>query len=281
MTYSTKAGMKMPDMQLTNIQGVDLEVHDSGGPGEPVVFVHGGMGDECFAVIQEPSLTERHRVIHYHRRGYGRSTTEGLPLTIQQQAVDCRAVMRHLGIERTHMAGLSYGGTILLQFAVDYPEAVQSLALLEPGLPSVLAESAEYGEAAAAAGPLFEAGDTEGAVNTFFEAIAPGFRTRFDETLPAGWYERWIADCERVVFPHDVPALEAWQYTADDAARITAPVLNVTAARTASFFTDVHETVQSWIPHAQRAVVPDATHAMLEEQPKASAQLLAGFFARH
>ena len=189
--------------------------------------------------------------------------------------------MQHLGIDRAHMVGLSYGGKILLQFAVDFPESVQTLALLEPGLPSVTAESAEFREAASAAAPLFEAGDTEGALNTLFETIAPGFRTRFDKTLPAGWYERWIADCERVIFPHDMPELQAWQYTADNAAKITAPVLNVTGARTASFFTDIHETVQEWIPHSKRAVVPDATDAMLEEQPKASAELLAGFFARH
>ena len=246
----------MPDLKLTNINGVELELYDTGGPGEPVVFVHGGMGDECYAVIQEPALTERFRVIHYMRRGWGNSTTDGLPLTIAQQAEDCRAVMRHLGIEKAHLAGLSYGATILLQFAGDFPEAVHTLALLEPGLPSVLEASAEYGEATAAAGALLEAGDLEGGLNALFETIAPGFRITFDATLPAGWYECWLADCERALFPHDVPELNAWQFTGEDAAKITAPVLNVTGAKTASFFTDIHETVQQWIPHAERARRP-------------------------
>jgi pimeloyl-ACP methyl ester carboxylesterase len=273
--------MQMPDLKLTNINGVELEIYDTGGDGEPVVFVHGAMGDECYAVIQEPALTDRFRVVLYMRRGWSNSTTDGLPLTIAQQAEDCRAVMRHLGIEKAHLAGVSYGGTILLQFAVDFPETVHTLALMEPGLPSVLETSAEYGEAMAAVGPLLEAGDIEGTLNALFETIAPGFRSRLDETLPAGWYERWLADCERVNFPHDVPELNAWQFTGEDAAKITAPVLNMTGAKTASFFTDVHNTLQSWIPHAERAVVPDSTHAMPEEQPKASAELLAGFFSRH
>jgi len=273
--------MEIPNMQLRTINGVELEVHDSGGSGEPVVFIHGACGDNGFAFIQESALTGRHRVIYYHRRGYGRSTTEGLPLTIQQQAGDCRAVMQHLGIDRAHMAALSYGGTVLLQYAVDYPESVQTIALMEPGLPSVFAESAEFGEAFAAATAHLESGDIERAHNTCFEFLVPGFRSRFDDLLPAGWYERWIADFERVIFPHDLPELQAWQYTADDAAKITAPVLNVTGARTASLFTDIHETVQEWIPHSERAVVPDASHAISEDQPKASAELLAGFFARH
>jgi hypothetical protein len=36
--------------------------------GEPVVFVHGAMGDECAAVLAEPVLANRFRLIHYHRR---------------------------------------------------------------------------------------------------------------------------------------------------------------------------------------------------------------------
>ena len=273
--------MQMPDLKLTSINGVELELYDTGGDGEPVAFVHAPIRHECYAVIQEPALTGRFRVIHYMRRGWGKSSTDGLPLTIAQQAEDSRAVMQHLGINRAHLVGQSYAGAILLQFAVDFPEAVHTLALLEPGLPSVLETSAEHGAAMAAVGPLLEAGDVEGALNAAFETIAPGFRSSFDKTLPAGWYGRWVADLERVGFPHEIPALNVWQFTAEDAAKITAPVLNVTGAKTASFFTDIHNTVQQWIPHAERAVVPDSTHAMLEEQPKASAEILAGFFSRH
>jgi pimeloyl-ACP methyl ester carboxylesterase len=273
--------MQRPDMKLTDIAGVELQFFDTGGTGEPIVFVHGGMGDECYAVIQEPALTERFRVIHYMRRGWGNSSTNGLPLSIAQQAADCRAAMRHAGVDRAHLAGLSYGGMILLQFSVDFPEAVHTLALMEPALPSVLANSVEYREAMASAGVLLEAGRIDGALNALFETIAPGFRHRFDETLPPGWYERWLSDCERVVFPYDVPALDDWHFTAEDAAKITSPVLNMKGARTASFFTDIHETVQSWIPHAESTVVPDATHAMLQENPRASAEILADFFGRH
>ena len=39
----------VPAMQLTNINGVDLDLFDSGGSGEPVVFIHGGMRDGCAA----------------------------------------------------------------------------------------------------------------------------------------------------------------------------------------------------------------------------------------
>src|SRR4051812_14227987 len=95
-------------MQNAEINGMELEIWDRGS-GEPVVFVHGGMGDECAAVLAEPALANRFRLIHYHRRGYGNSEAPKAPVSIPQQAADCRAVMRHLGVERAHCVGQSGG----------------------------------------------------------------------------------------------------------------------------------------------------------------------------
>lgn len=51
MTYP----VERPAMELTPVDGIDLELYDRGS-GEPVVFVHGGSTDECSAVLQEPAL---------------------------------------------------------------------------------------------------------------------------------------------------------------------------------------------------------------------------------
>src|SRR3989304_1701633 len=127
-------------MQLADINGAQLEIRERGS-GEPVVFVHGGMGDECAAVVKEPALANRYRPIDYHRRGWGNSSRAEGPVSIAQQVADCRAVIEHLGVQRAHFVGQSYGGVIVLQLALDAPEAVHSLAVLEPGLPSVLFNS--------------------------------------------------------------------------------------------------------------------------------------------
>ena len=266
-----------PPMDLTAVDGIELDIHDRGS-GEPVVFVHGGSTDECYAVIQEPALAERFRVIHYQRRGWGRSSHDGLPLSIQQQSADCRAVMLHSGIDRAHLVGLSYGGAILLQFALDYPDAVHSLALVEPGLPGEL-EDPELGTAFEEAIALYAAGDKEGTVRTAFGAICgESFEATFDQTLPAGWFERWVADVD-TLFLHDLPALESWEFTADDAARIDAPVLNMTGSD--SKFQGAYETIQSWIPHAEPVMVGGATHCIFEMAPQGAAERLAKFFSHH
>ena len=56
------------------------------------------------------------------------------PFMIGQQVADARALLRHLGITRAHIAGHSYGAAIALQWALDAPDEVQSLALLEAPL---------------------------------------------------------------------------------------------------------------------------------------------------
>ena len=272
--------MDLPVMQLTEINGVQLEVWDRGS-GEPVVFVHGGMGDECLAMLAEPALTSRYRLIHYHRRGWGKSERPESPLTLPQQAADCRAVMRHVGVERAHIVGQSYGGAILLQMALDAPDAVHTLALLEPALLAIVGSSPEFNAAGAKAASLYEAGDVAGATDTFGrEVCGADYRAVFDQTLPPGYFERWVADWD-TGFQPDGPGLGSWTFTREDAARIVQPVINMRGANTRPYFHVVYETIQKWLPQAENFVVPQATHAMLQTNPKAVAERLASFFSSH
>jgi pimeloyl-ACP methyl ester carboxylesterase len=267
-------------MQGTEINGVELEIWDRGS-GEPVVFVHGAMGDECAAVLAEPALANHFRLIHYHRRGYGNSEGSEAPVSIPQQVADCRAVLQHLGVERAHCVGQSYGGVILLQMALDFPDAVHSLALLEPALPSVLGNSQAFSELVVKAAAIYSSGHKADAIETFAQELGGvDFRAVFDQTLPPGNFERWVADAD-TIFQSDLPALQPWQFTREDAARIRQPVLNLRGAKTTPYFREIHETVRTWLPHAETSELPDATHAMLQTNPKGAAERLVSFFSRH
>ena len=272
--------MTLQAMQLTKISGVSLEIRDEGS-GEPIVFVHGSMGDECAAVVTEPALANHYRIIDYHRRGYGDSECPEIPVGISQQSADCRAILHHLDVERAHFVGQSYGGVIILQIALDAPELVHSLALLEPALPSVLFNSPEFGALAAKVTPLYESGDKTGAIDTFGrEVCGVDFRAVFDQTLPPGNFERWVADAD-AVFRSDIPSLQPWQFTREDAARISQPVLNLRGANTKPYFREIYETVRTWLPHSENFVVPQASHAILQTNPKGAAERLASFFSSH
>ena len=270
-------------MQLADVNGRKFEVYDSGS-GEPVVFIH-TVRDEWYAVLAEPALAERYRLVHYHRRGFGNSTTDGVPLSIAEHAADCRAVMTHLGIERAHVAALSGAGTIQLQLALDHPEVVHSLAVLEPVLPEVTErfnqQSSEFQDVLAAAMPLLEEGRVADGIDTLFRYLGgPNYREESDRHLPPGWFERIVADWDRGL-QHDFVAMNSWAFDAEDAARITAPVLNLKAERSTNVHHALHDAIKDWIPHAENAVLPDTTHFMPETNPKGTAEILAEFFSRH
>ena len=267
--------------QRAEINGAQLEIRERGA-GEPVVFVHGAMGDECAAVVKEPALADHYRVVDYHRRGWGNSTCPEMPVSMEQQVADCRAVMRHLGVERAHFAGQSGGAQIILQLALDAPGAVHSLALLEPALPSVLWNSLQFGAVAEKAGAMYAAGDKAGAVEAFAREIGgPDFgaaSAAMDRTLPPGHFERWVAAAD-TLFQSDFQA--EWSFTSEDAARIKQPVLNMRGVSTQPYFQEIYEVVQAWFPQAENVELPNANHCMLQMNPAGAAERLASFFSRH
>jgi pimeloyl-ACP methyl ester carboxylesterase len=266
--------------QRVEVNGALLDVRERGA-GEPVLFVHGGMGDECAAVVNEPALTERFRVIDYHQRGWGNSTWPEGPYSNGLAVSDCLGVMRHLGIERSHMAGQSGGGRILLQLALDAPETVQSLAVLEPALPSVL-ENPAFVATAEKMGALYGSGDKAGAIEAFAREVGgpdfDGARAAMDKTLPPGYWERWVAAADTLF---RMFGGEPWTFTREDAAGIKCPVLNVRGADTRPYFREVYDTVAEWLPHAENFVLPNANHCMLQMNPRGAAERLADFFSQH
>src|SRR5262245_53235056 len=121
-------------MQRVAFAGNEIE-YETVGAGEPVVFVHHGAGADWFTpLLKEPALLGRFRLVHFHRVGYAGSSRLAGPLTFDQEASRFHGFMHELGITRAHVVGHSASGCMALQFALDVPDAVHSLALLEPAL---------------------------------------------------------------------------------------------------------------------------------------------------
>jgi pimeloyl-ACP methyl ester carboxylesterase len=258
----------------------ELEVR---GAGEPVVLVHGSHIADAFApLVAEPALLERYRLVRYHRRGFAGSTRPPGPLSIAQQAADCRALMGSLNIERAHLVGHSYGGVIALQLALDAAEAVHSLALLEPALLTVPSRQ-QLMEPLGPVAQMYEAGDKAGAVDAFLQAVCgAGYRGALDRTVPGGFAQ--AASDADTFFGIEMPALQEWSFTPEAAGRITQPVIAVLGADSDAVWPgwgEGHRRVREWLPQAEPLVVPGATHTLQMQNPRGVAEGLAAFFARH
>jgi pimeloyl-ACP methyl ester carboxylesterase len=204
------------------------------------------------------------------------------PFSIAQQAADCRALLRGLGIERAHVVGHSSGGVIALQLALDAPEVVHSLVLLEPALMDVPSGPVIM-EALAPAVRRYEAGEKAEAVDGFLRvAIGPAYRSVLDARLP-GAYAQAVADAD-AHFAGQAPAAGAWRLTREEAQRIDQPVLAVLGGESAADWAgwpEVQARLQEWLPQAEPVVLPGANHALPWQDPHGVAEALAAFFARH
>ncbi|HEX2033576.1 MAG TPA: alpha/beta hydrolase [Chloroflexota bacterium] len=273
-----------PMSRHLTVDGASLAYLDQGA-GEPIVFVHGGLVADAFApVLAHPALAGRYRLIAYHRRGYGMSTRAAGALTTAQQAADCLAVMRALGIERAHLAGYSYGGSIALQLALDAPQAVHSLALLEPLIPAALSDPATaqfFLDTVGAAYAKYAEGDKAGAIDTFARgAFGPSYRQGLEQALP-GAFEQMVADAD-VLFQVELPALQQWGFAWEEALRLGRPLLSAFHDDPIwSGFRQTHEALRTWLPDAVTLLLPTRSHLLQLIAPHEAAEGLGAFFARH
>ena len=265
------------------VDGTELE-YEERGSGEPVLLIHGSILADAFApLLAEPALTERHHVVSYHRRGFAGSARPEGPVSIARQAADARALLRRLGIPRVHVVGHSYGGVIALQLALDAPDTVHSLALLEPALAAVPSGERSVAAATEAAARRYQVGDRAGAVDTFLRGVigADGVAAA-RRTIP-GAFEQAVADLD-IFFETELPALLAWRFGPEEARRIGQPVLAVLGAGSdavSPVFGEIHALLRAWLPQAEPFVLPGATHALEYMNPRGMAEGLAAFFARH
>jgi pimeloyl-ACP methyl ester carboxylesterase len=264
------------EMRRAPVDGFEIAYEDRGS-GEPVVLIHAGVCADWFAnLMDEPALAGAYRLIRYHRAGYGESDRIGGPVTVAQLAAHCRELLRHLGIGRAHIVGHSSSAVIALQLALDHPDAVCSLALLETALLAV-----PSGPFAGQAIQAYGSGDKAAAVDIWMRGVCgPAYREVFDAVLP-GAIERAAADAD-AFFGQELPAVGAWSFGPGEAGAIDQPVLLVVGARSRDVntaFDERHALLRAWIPHAESFVLPAANHLMHVQNPGGLAERLAGSFA--
>ena len=274
-------------MELATVSGIKLEFEVQGS-GEPVVLVHGSiLADSDALLMRESALTERYRIIRYHRCGFAGSEHLAPPVSIAQQAEHCRALMRHLNIERTHVVGYDYGGLIALQLALDAPDAVHSLSLFEPQLLGPIPSGQQFlaeqfiNEGATSVQKMYNEGNKSEAIDTFLRLVCgQEYRKVIDQVLSPNAFERVMADID-TFFRVEVPAGRPWEFTREAAERIKQPVLSVVGANSTPMFWEVHKMVLDWLPQSEEFVLPNSTHLLQMMNPRDIAKGLASFFTRH
>jgi pimeloyl-ACP methyl ester carboxylesterase len=116
----------MPKIKTNNVETY-YEIH---GEGTPLVLIPGmGMCHKLWMAQIEP-FSQRFKVITYDVRGHGESGSSNEKYSIKLFAGDLQALLAELHVTKAHVCGLSMGGLIAQQFAIDYPDMVDKLIIV-------------------------------------------------------------------------------------------------------------------------------------------------------
>lgn len=116
----------MPELNQNN-RTIYYETH---GQGPALILIRGLGSSAVHWYAQVPALSEHFQVIIFDNRGIGRSSNDDEPFTINDLAADTVRVLDALRIERAHVLGISMGGMIAQEMAIEYPHRVNRLILV-------------------------------------------------------------------------------------------------------------------------------------------------------
>ncbi len=172
-------------MATARVNGVNLYYEETGS-GFPLIWCHEFGGDYRSWEPQVRYFSRRYRVITWNYRGYPPSEVPEDPAAYRNDILveDLAALMRHLGIERAHVGGLSMGGNVALNFGIAHPDMSESLIICGCGSGTVGRETfLAEGEKRA---QEFLAEGIEAKVRNFAGLAS---RRGFAEKDPRGWAE--------------------------------------------------------------------------------------------
>ena len=268
-------------MKHAKVNGIELE-YEVVGSGEPVLLISPVLADGFLPLLSEPALADHYQLIRYHKRGWAGSTHTPPPVSIADHAADAAAILDHLGMPRAHIAGHSSGAAVAAQLALDHPETVHTLILLELSLLSVPSGEAFFRQA----GPAFEAygsGDHEGALAIFMSAVSGLDWATCQAVLEArvpGAVAQAIKDAD-TFFGVELPALTEWAFGPDQAAAINQPVLSVLGAQTQPLWVDVADFLRASLPHVEDCTIDGVGHLLHIQRPEPVARGMAEFLGRN
>jgi 3-oxoadipate enol-lactonase len=239
------------------------------GSGTAIVFAHGMGGNHLSWWQQVPHFRERYTCVTFDHRGFGQSREAAGGPGGAAFVEDLRALLDHLGIERTHLVAQSMGGWTCLGFALRYPQRVERLVMCDThgGL-----ASDEIYAAWASAGGLMAAlpAGAHPAAGARMYAEQPALHFLYVQ----------INDLNRALDEMRATIVAAGTVTPEAAAALTLPVLFIAGEEDIVIPPRVLELAMRHFPNARLERVPEAGHSVYFERAPIFNQIVDRFLSR-
>ncbi|WP_165943551.1 alpha/beta fold hydrolase [Roseicella aquatilis] len=272
-------------MPSITVDGTPLDYAESGA-GEPLVLVHGTLGDQRYWAPQMATLGRHYRVLalslrHCWPGRWPEGDEPGGDFTIDRHVADVAGFLRALGAGPVRLVGHSRGGHIAFRVAERHPELVRALVLAEPGGELDESLGGRPGGSGAQAGAFAEgaaligAGDIEGGLRRIAEHTGG----------PGAWERR--SEARRAINRDNARTLLGQRherrrpYSRAAAEAIPVPTLLVVGAETLPNFIANADALERHIPRCERVSIPRAAHSMSQDNPAGFDAAVLAFLERH
>jgi len=255
------------------------QVHyEADGEGFPIIILNGIMMSTKSWQPFMPTLSEHFQVVRLDFFDQGTSDKMKSETYTQSIQVDLiHALLSHLGIDKIHVVGISYGGEVALQFAIQYPNQIGRLLLFNTA-PNTNAWLTEIGRS------WIETGKTRNGSHYYKTTIPVIYSPHFyEERLD------WMKKREQILIPifsnpefldqMERLTLSAESYDVrNQLSQITCPTLIISAEE--DYLTPLpnQEFLHSHIKDSLWMKIPFAGHASMYEKPLLFTTLITGFF---
>lgn len=250
--------------------------YDERGAGGAVLFIHGALIADSFAPLMDEPALAGYRRIRFRRRGFGASEPPTEPASIEEHARDARSLLDELGAAPAHVVAHSGGGPIAVQLAVDAPDTVRSLVLIEPAFQNA-AMAAVFYEMITPLIEMHRAGESAKAVHIWMRRGGSDWRDRHEAAIP-GVGDQMTRDAGGT-FEGDMIAMRAWDFDAVGVSRISQPVLYLVGSRSAAGVEPSTKLFRAAVPDTEFVVIDDADHSMPMTRATAVAEAIAPFLS--
>lgn len=260
----------MPKIQSNGIN-LYYEIH---GEGQPLLLIHGLGSSARDWELQVDEFAKSYRVITFDLRGHGQSDKPAAPYSMAMFAADTIGLLKALGIENPHVVGLSLGGGVAFQMAVDASHSMKSLTIVN-SLPELILRTFKdrliFWERVGIVKWL--------GMKKMGEVVSKRlFIKPEQDEIRRIFVERWAENDQRA-YMEAMRALVGWSVSARIGS-IRVPTLVIAADQDYSPLS-VKEAYTAQIPGARLAVIPDSRHATPVERPQEFNLVLQKFLAEH